>query len=355
VEILILGVDIGGANIKVSALQTDNSLKLRSIKLHYPLWIEGIEGLSKAIKRAINLLSYDEIDYAALTMTAELSDVFKDKKDGVEKIVKAAMEALGNFKVITVKGSLLDPKDAIDCYMDVAAANWWAVGWFISQLREDGVVVDVGSTTTTITPVMRGEILSKGLNDVEKMSLGEIVYIGALRTPISSVTSMVPLNGGWCRVSSEYFANTGDVNLILGYITEEEYDIATPDKRGKSIEDCHNRLSRVVCGDGRMLTSLQTRLMAKFIYEKIVEKVFEGLTQVLSRFASQGCYLGTGFAAGLGDFIALDAIDRAGLEGIMLRDVIGRDNTIALTSTSLALYLAHKVGVDVEKWISLLR
>ncbi|RLF04916.1 MAG: hypothetical protein DRJ60_06445, partial [Thermoprotei archaeon] len=83
--------------------------------------------------------------------------------------------------------------------------------------------------------------------------------------------------------------------------------------------------------------------------------VFEGLTQVLSRFASQGYYLGTGFAAGLGDFIALDAIDRAGLKGIMLRDIIGRDNTIALTSASLALYLAHKVGVDVERWISSLK
>jgi len=355
VKELFLGVDVGGANIKASALQVDDSFKLRSVKLHYPLWIEGIEGLSRAIRHAINLLGYDKIDHAALTMTAELSDIFKDKKEGVEKVVKAAFEALGDFNVITVKGSLLSPRDAIDHYMDVAAANWWSVGWFASQLRRDCVVVDVGSTTTTITPVANGLISSKGLNDVEKMILGEIVYIGALRTPISSITSLVPLNGEWCRVSSEYFANTGDVNLILGYITEEEYDIITPDKRGKSIEDCHARLSRVVCGDGRMLTSLQTRLMAKFIYEKIVEKVFEGLTQVLSRFASQGLCLSTGFAAGLGDFIALDAIDRAGLEGIMLRDIIGRDNTIALTSASLALYLAHKMGVDVERWISSLR
>lgn len=350
-----LGFDIGGANIKVSALQADGLFRLRSIKLHYPLWVRGIENLPNAIRHAINLLGDDKHDGVAVTMTAELSDVFKDKREGVNEVIKAIRSVVRDFKVITVKGQLIDPKDAVERYLDVAAANWWAVGWFASILEENCIVVDVGSTTTTITPVVNGKPSPQGLNDVEKMIVGEIVYVGSLRTPLSSVGALIPLNGAWCRVSSEYFANIGDVNRLLNHISEDEYDVETPDRRGKSIEDCHNRLSRTVCGDGKMLTLLQTKLIARFLYERAVEMIFNGLIQVLSRLASEGNLPSVAFAAGLGDFMALDAIKRAGIEGIVLRDIIGRDNSIALTSASLATYLAHSLGVDVKRWISSLK
>jgi probable H4MPT-linked C1 transfer pathway protein len=354
---LFLALDVGGANIKASAFEVDGAFALRSAKLHYPLWIRGVDGLPKAIEQTVALLGCDlkGASGVALTMTAELSDVFRDKKEGVDKVLRKAEEVLGGFKVVTNDGSLLDPDEAVNRYMDVAATNWWCVGWLASLLERDCLVVDVGSTTTTITPVVEGKVAAKGLNDVEKMTLGEIIYVGALRTPISSVASIVPVNGLWCRTSSEYFANVGDVNLVLGLLREEEYDVATPDGRGKSVEECHERLSRVVCGDRNMLKPLQTRLVARFVYEKVVEKVSEGVLQVLSRLASEGRYPEVGFAAGLGDFIALDAVKRAGLRGVLLRDLLGRDNSIALTSASLALYLAYKTGVDVGRWISSLR
>ncbi|MDH5816152.1 MAG: hydantoinase/oxoprolinase family protein [Candidatus Nezhaarchaeota archaeon] len=352
---LLLGIDIGGANIKVSILNINDCFKLRSTKLYYPIWIRGVDGLSKAIEHAVLSLGYDHVDHVALTMTAELVDIFIDKREGVESIIRKAKQVFKDFKVITSNGALLDPGDAIEHYMDVAAANWWCVGWFAAQLKENCVVVDIGSTTTTITPVVEGKIAAKGFNDVEKMSLGEIVYVGSLRTPVSSVSSMVPINGVWCRISSEYFANMGDVNVLLGFLREEEYDVDTPDGRGKSLEECHNRLSRIVCGDGKMLKMSQTKLMAKFIYEKAIEKIFEGLLQVLSRLSSEDRFIDVGFAAGLGDFMALDAIERAGLQGLLLREIIGRDNSIALTSASLVMYLAHNLGVDVRRWIWSLR
>ncbi|MEM4575881.1 MAG: hydantoinase/oxoprolinase family protein [Candidatus Nezhaarchaeales archaeon] len=352
---LFLGIDIGGANIKASLFKVDNYFELKSVKLHYPIWIRGVNELPRAIEHVMSLLGCSNANYVALTMTAELSDIFKDKREGVEKIIFNLKQVFKDFKVIATDGSLLDPDDAVKRFMDVAAANWWCVGWFAAQLNESCVVVDVGSTTTTITPVVKGRSAASGFNDLEKMSLGEIVYVGSLRTPVSSVVSAVPVNGILCRVSSEYFANIGDVNILLGLLKEEEYDVGTPDGRGKSLEDCHYRLSRVVCGDGKMLKMLQTKIMASFIYNKVVEKVFEGLLQVLSKLASEDHFIDLGFAAGLGDFIALDAIKRAGLRGVLFREIIGRDNSIALTSSSLAIYLAYNMGVDVKKWISLLK
>ena len=354
-SVSIIGLDIGGANIKASMFSLNGSYSLRSIKLHYPIWIKGLEGLSKALRYCIDALGADTACHVAITMTAELADIFKNKREGVKSILSVVKEVFPDFKVITCRGELINPNEAVDRYMDVAAANWWTVGWFASKLYENCVVVDIGSTTTTITPIINGKIVAKGLNDVEKLCLGEIVYVGALRTPISSITPQVPVSGTWCRTSSEYFANTGDVNLILGLMTEDEYDIATPNGRGKSLDECFARLSRAICGDDIMLTKEQIKIIAKYIYEKLIEKVFEGLIQVLSGLATYGAIVDTGLAVGLGDFIAKDAIERAGLKAIALRDLIGRDNTIALTSASLALYLASKMGVDVEKWISSLR
>ncbi|RLF13293.1 MAG: hypothetical protein DRJ62_00085 [Thermoprotei archaeon] len=354
VEEVIVALDVGGANIKASSFTLSPNPKLTSVKLYYPIWIKGVEGLAAAIRRAIEMLGCSRIEAAALTMTAELSDIFKDKREGVEAVVKASLEALGDLKVVTVRGNLLNPDEAAERYMEVAAANWWCVGWLASMLYGDCVLVDVGSTTTTITPVVGG-VAARGLNDVEKMKLGEIVYVGSLRTPISSIVRCVPLAGSWCRVASEYFANTADVNLVLGYISEGEYDVDTPDGRGRGLADCHNRISRAVCADEGMLNFNQTRLIARFVHEKLVEAVFDGLCQVLSWLAERDLEVSVGVAAGLGDFIASKAIERVGLDCKLIRSLVGRENSIALTSASLAVYLAYRMGVDVERWISSLR
>ncbi|MEM2058702.1 MAG: hydantoinase/oxoprolinase family protein, partial [Thermoproteota archaeon] len=154
---MIVGVDVGGANIKASILREGPPLELRSTKLHNPLWLKGPESLRDSIKRAVDRLGgLDETKHVAITMTAELSDVFKDKREGVEFTVKAAEEALGDVRIINVHGKLLKPKDAVSRYMEVAAANWWSVGWFSSLIEDNCIVIDVGSTTTTITPVVNG-------------------------------------------------------------------------------------------------------------------------------------------------------------------------------------------------------
>ena len=52
---------------------------------------------------------------------------------------------------------------------------------------------------------------------------GELVYTGALRTDLSAILHEVDLDGVTCRVSSEYFATSADVHLVLGHITEDQY------------------------------------------------------------------------------------------------------------------------------------
>ena len=59
--------------------------------------------------------------------------------------------------------------------------------------------------------------------------------------------------GGWCPVSSEYFAISGDVHLVLGHLAPDAYDCPTPDGRAATAEFARERIARLVCSDVEQL------------------------------------------------------------------------------------------------------
>jgi hypothetical protein len=57
------------------------------------------------------------------------------------------------------------------------------------------------------------------------------------------------LNSVNTPVSSEYFAASADVHLVLGHIASEDYSTDTPDTKEKTRIAALRRLARVVCAD----------------------------------------------------------------------------------------------------------
>ncbi len=70
-----------------------------------------------------------------------------------------------------------------------------------------------------------------------------------LRTPVATLISSVNLAGTATPVSTEYFAASADVHLVLGHITAEEYTCDSPDHKEKTPAASLRRLARVVCAD----------------------------------------------------------------------------------------------------------
>ncbi len=70
------------------------------------------------------------------------------------------------------------------------------------------IVVDVGSTSTSIIPIVEGRVAAEGRSDLEKLINGELVYSGVLRTNIAAIVNNVPVRGKVSRVSSEMFATS---------------------------------------------------------------------------------------------------------------------------------------------------
>ena len=145
------------------------------------------------------------------------------------------------------------------------------------------ILVDVGSTTTDIIPISRGEVVALGRTDPDRLASGELVYTGALRTPVEAVVRRVPLGTAAASVSAEGFALTGDVHLWLGRLPAEDYTVNTPDGRPASREFAGERLARVVCADRDMLAEEDIDRLAGAVAEAQLEDVARAISRVRDR------------------------------------------------------------------------
>jgi len=352
-----VGLDIGGANLKAALLEVRDCqiTDCKTIVKFFPIWREGKENLSQAIKTLRVELGGSRLPYAlGLTMTAELSDAFFTKREGVSHVLNSVEEGFpdATFRVLDDTATLLTLADARKEPYRVAAANWPATGWLASQFFENCIVVDVGSTTTSIIPVIQGTIVAEGRSDFDKLANGELVYTGCLRTNVATVVNSLPLKGRVRSLASELFALSGDIHLILGNIREVDYSTETADGRGRSRREALGRLARAVCADVETLTEQEIEEMARYIYEKQVERIGAGMELVRHRIIEKYGKDVPTVVTGLGrDFLAKRAADRIGCETVLvLSDYLGAGAALASTSVGVAWMVATALEGRPVSW-----
>jgi hypothetical protein len=208
-------------------------------------------------------------------MTAELSDAFRTKREGVAFVLDAAEAALGDrpLHVLTTAGELVSMEGARARPWDVAAANWMATALAVAEAHTDALVIDVGSTTTDIVPIAAGRVAASGRTDLDRLMAGELVYTGVLRTSLAAIAPRVPVRGGWCPVSSECFAISADVHLVLGRLAPEAYDCPTPDGRPATVAFARERIARLVCADVEQLGGDEVDAIAAFLYDEQLRQI----------------------------------------------------------------------------------
>ena len=91
----------------------------------------------------------------AVTMTAELSQMFRTKSDGVAFVLDAVTTAFPSslVRVFSVDGCFLSVEDARRVPLDVAAANWAATAHAVARHHPDTLLIDIGTTSTDIIPI----------------------------------------------------------------------------------------------------------------------------------------------------------------------------------------------------------
>jgi probable H4MPT-linked C1 transfer pathway protein len=319
----ILGWDIGGVNTKVARVTIgEQEPKVETSKC-LPYELKRDPGaLSDKLVRLAKELDPDQSARHAVTMTAELSQAFRTKREGVAYVLDALEGAFpaDALRIYTVSGEFLSPRIARLRPLEVGASNWSATARLVGRLVRDCILVDIGTTSSDIIPIMAGEPGALGRTDPERLLSGELVYTGALRTPVEAVASQVPLWAGQAAVAADGFAIIGDAHLWLGHLSSEDYTVTSPDDRPATREFAGERLARVVCGDREMLDEIAVDAIARALAEAQVERVASSVRQVRARHPD----IDRAVVTGLGDFIAADAARRAGLTVIKLSEHVGQ-------------------------------
>jgi hypothetical protein len=274
----ILGLDVGGAHVKAALLREHGKLPRRKV---YPfeIWKNpgGLTGLLRAIR------DESKPDAVAITMTGELSDVFKNRAGGARHIVKCAVDAMSPLRVsvMDVDGGLIGPQAAIGAYERVASANWSATANWVSKHLPRCLVVDIGSTTTDILPVKNGSPSVRGKTDLQRLMTGELLYTGCLRTQVGAVAPSLKICGKSVAPCPEYFAVMGDVHLYLGEIRANDYTIPTPDHGPKTKRGAELRLARLALSSPEELGDGEIRSIARQIVEAQVESIANAMKRVM--------------------------------------------------------------------------
>ena len=81
------------------------------------------------------------------------------------------------------------PAEAAREPLAVAAANWAATARLVVAPHPDALLVDIGTTTTDIIPIVGGDVAATGWTDPDRLASGELVYTGRVRTPAEAIAS----------------------------------------------------------------------------------------------------------------------------------------------------------------------
>lgn len=326
-----LALDIGGANIKVA-----DGLGFAATTA-FSLWREPTR-LTDAL-RAV-LAGSPPADHLAVTMTGELADCFSTKAEGVQKILDALAVASDrrHTRIYRADGTLVAPAIALKTPELTASANWHALARFAGRYAKQGpaLVIDIGSTTTDVIPLMDGKVLAAGRDDTDRLIHGELVYTGVERSPLCAVISAAPWRGNQCPLAQEVFATTLDVYLTLGDLPEDAASTRTADGRPATREAARDRLARAICADRTMFTAEEALAMAEAASRSQLAKIAVAAGQVAKRGGNPPQ---TVILSGRGEFLARRAAQRmwAGAQVVSLRDRLGPEISICAPAHALAV------------------
>lgn len=272
----IVGVDIGGANLKYA------SANGRAHSRFFPMWRQPESLCDSLIK---DLQEFGSIDSLAVTMTGELADCFIDRQMGVKHIVEhtqRAAKALGihDVRFYAVDGVFYDGKSAAEKTDLIAASNWHALASYVGrEIAADALLIDIGSTTTDVIPIANGSVATTAQTDYDRLSEGSLVYVGCRRTPVCSLVDKLTYCGQTSSIMNEFFATVDDARLVLGTISDMPDDLDTADGKPRTAEFAANRLARMIGLDRRSVGVEQSRELAEQIVDALRKTIADAVRQ----------------------------------------------------------------------------
>lgn len=302
---LVTGWDVGGAHLKAARIE-DGVVKDVA---QFPalIWTDLVD-LETALTHAIAQFGSSPIH--AVTMTGELAEIFESRAEGVSRLTEMMTKAVPgkDLRIFAGRAGFVLPEEVGKHVGDIASANWYASAQVVGRSESDAIFVDIGSSTSDVIAVFGDKVCAKGYSDAERLSTGELIYTGAVRTPVMAVTDKVPFGGEWQGLMAERFAVMADVYRVLGCLPEDADLFPAVDDREKTAAGSRVRLARMLGRDVADAEDWQWEALARFLSERQLETLAESVHLTASRFSflKDAPIVG----AGAGKFIAKDLARR---------------------------------------------
>lgn len=332
-----LGIDIGGANLKAA-----DGLGYADSR-SFALWKEPLR-LTQELRTLI--AESPPCDHLAVTMTGELADCFQSRTQGVHFILQAVEQAAGgrHTRVYLHNGTLVTPTVAHRRPLEAAAANWHALARYAGRFAGDepALLIDIGSTTCDIVPLVRGEPATPHRSDTDRLLHGELVYAGVERTPVCALVSEVPYRERSCPVAREVFATTRDACILLDLLREDPTDLNTADGGPATKAAARTRMSRMICAEAEQFHHRDAVIMAREVLDALIARVADGLRQVLVVSTAPPHH---GILSGHGEFVARAALESLRLSWKLtsLTDQLGRQVARCAAAHAIAVLAREAV------------
>ncbi len=299
-ERCVVGWDIGGAHVKAALMR--RGAVLDAAQWPCPLW-KGLGELEGAL--AASRVRWPDLDRHrhAVTMTGEMVDAFADREDGVRRIAQALCRALPAPRFFAGDAPWCDAAAAGAMWHHIASANWLATARHAACVLDasQGVVVDIGSTTTDLIAFKRGRVLTASRGDALRLARSELVYQGVVRTPLCALARRIAWRGAESNVMNEFFATTADVYRLTGELAAVHDQHPSADNGAKDEAGSRARLARMIGLDARDADASQWLTFAQAWRAAQLAELRDQLGRVLAEHALRAPALLIG--AGCGAFL----------------------------------------------------
>lgn len=326
-----LGWDVGGAHVKLAAFGEDGRLKAVRI-VACPVW-KGADQLAGAVREL--RAAFEPGVPSAVTMTAEVADLWPDRRSGVIETTALLMRELSGAPLALFAGpeGFVSPENAAAHVDSIGSANWYATTAVLAHLLPSGVLLDIGSTTTDLIAFTDSRVAARGYSDADRLALNELLYTGVTRTPVMALAPEAPFGGRWLPLMAEHYATTADIYRLTGELTETADLYPGADGGPKTQEASARRLLRMVGQDLTPATQPRALPLARYFAEAQIQRIARTLDGLGSGLENDIELI---VGAGVGRFIAARLAARRDIAYLDLAEVLTDDPALAREAADCA-------------------
>ena len=336
----VIGWDIGGAHVKACLMRDGRVVDVAQWAC--PLW-QGLEHLERVLH--LSRTRWPQLARAAhaVTMTGEMTDLFEHREDGVRRIATTLATTLAPARgpeamhFFAGEAGWCRVADVGAHWEQIASANWLATASHAARCIAEGVLIDIGSTTTDLIAFRAGRVLTgerraapsspdphggragrspalgafdNSRSDAARLATGELVYHGVVRTPLCALGPRIAWQGRELNVMNEFFASAADVYRLTGELDPAHDLHPSADDGPKDLPATRRRLARMIGLDERDASPADWLTFAHAWRTRQVDELGGQLRRV---FAAHGLSdAAVALSAGCGDFLVADVVARAG-------------------------------------------